>query len=56
MMEFFAMGGHGFFIWSSYGVALLVMVIEAFLVWCRHKKACVDLKRLEQQMSLGGEG
>ena len=28
MMEFLAMGGYGFYVWGSYGVAALCIVIE----------------------------
>jgi heme exporter protein D len=28
MSEWLAMGGHGFFIWSSYGMLALALVIE----------------------------
>ncbi|MBA3581423.1 MAG: heme exporter protein CcmD [Gammaproteobacteria bacterium] len=31
MTEFFAMNGHGFYIWTSYGIALILLV--ANLVW-----------------------
>ncbi|HEX22736.1 MAG TPA: heme exporter protein CcmD [Chromatiales bacterium] len=32
MSEFFAMGGHGFYIWASYGVTALFMIIEVIAV------------------------
>lgn len=32
MSEFFAMGGHGFYIWASYGATALFMVIEVIAV------------------------
>jgi heme exporter protein D len=32
MSEFFAMGGHGFYIWSSYGVTALFMIAEVIIV------------------------
>ena len=34
--EFFAMKGYGFYVWGSYGVALLIFVVEIALV--RHKR------------------
>ncbi len=34
--EFFAMKGYGFYVWGSYGVALLIFIIEIVLV--RHKR------------------
>jgi heme exporter protein D len=32
MSEFFAMGGHGYYIWVSYGVTALFMIIEVIVV------------------------
>ena len=49
--EFFAMGGHGFYIWGSYGAALLLVVIEAVSVAKRHKKSKKALDQLEQEFS-----
>lgn len=37
--EFFAMGGHGLYVWGSYGVALLLMVVEPLLAAKRRKEA-----------------
>jgi len=34
--EFFAMNGYGFYVWGSYGLALLVFVIEIAMV--RHRR------------------
>ncbi len=38
MSEFFAMGGHGFYIWVSYGVTALFMIVEVIAVM-RSKRA-----------------
>lgn len=32
LQEFFAMGGHGPYIWWSYGVTAALMIAEAYLV------------------------
>ena len=37
--EFFAMGGYGYFVWASYGAALLLMGAEPLLARARHRKA-----------------
>ena len=34
--DFFAMNGYAFYVWSSYGMALFVFMIEIILV--RHKR------------------
>ena len=36
MLDWLAMGGHGFFIWSSYGMLALVLVIE--IAWLRQAR------------------
>ena len=40
--EFFAMGGYGFYVWGSYGVALVLMLAEPWLAHRRHRKALQD--------------
>jgi heme exporter protein D len=34
MSEFFAMGGYGFYVWGSYGVAALCIAVE---IWTLRK-------------------
>ncbi|SIT70339.1 heme exporter protein D [Ectothiorhodosinus mongolicus] len=46
MMEYLAMGGHGFYIWGSYGVALLLLIIELFLLRRRRVTQAATLRRL----------
>jgi len=48
--EFFAMKGYGLYVWGSYGVGLLVLVIEIILV--RHRRKVV----LHQLRLLGDVG
>ncbi|MDR9499900.1 MAG: heme exporter protein CcmD [Hydrogenovibrio sp.] len=50
MLEFFAMGGHGFYIWLSYGAALVMMLGETMLVWHRHNKARKAFDKIKSQM------
>ncbi len=42
--EFFAMNGYGFYVWSSYGVALLVFAVEIAMVRHRRTLALRQLK------------
>ena len=49
MSEFFAMGGHGGYIWGSFGVAALFMIGEAVLV-VRHRRTL--LQRLGRMVRL----
>ncbi len=39
LAEFLAMGGYGTFVWGSYAVAALVVVVELFLVAHRFRMA-----------------
>ena len=37
--EFFAMNGYAWYIWGSYGMALLIFIIEIMMV--RHRKKLI---------------
>lgn len=50
--EFFAMKGYGFFIWGSYGVVLLIFIVEITLV--RHKRT-ITLQQLRLLREAGEE-
>lgn len=39
--DFFAMGGYAFYVWGSYGITALFMVIEIILV-IRHKRTLMQ--------------
>ncbi|HEC19924.1 MAG TPA: heme exporter protein CcmD [Gammaproteobacteria bacterium] len=51
MSEFFAMGGHGFYIWTSFGVTALLMIIEVIAVKHSQKKVFKQLARLARAES-----
>jgi len=48
--EFFAMKGYGLYVWGSYGVALLIFIVEIALV--RHRRTIA----LQQLRLLRGAG
>jgi heme exporter protein D len=50
--DFFAMNGYAFYVWGSYGMALLVFIIEIILI--RHKRK-ITLQQL-RLMCDAGEG
>ncbi|MFA6014734.1 MAG: heme exporter protein CcmD [Gallionellaceae bacterium] len=50
--EFFAMNGYGFYVWGSYGMALLVFLLEIILV--RHKRT-ITLQQLRMMRDAGEE-
>lgn len=37
-IEFVHMGGYAFYVWSSYGVALVVVVANVVWPWLRHRQ------------------
>ena len=37
--EFLAMGGYGFYVWGSYGMAVLCIVLEIFLLNANREKS-----------------
>lgn len=45
MSEFLDMGGHGPYVWSAYGVTLVVMVYNA---WAAYRHQTNALARLQQ--------
>lgn len=50
--EFFAMDGYALYVWGSYGMVLLVFVIEIAMV--RHKKT-ITLQQLRLLRNAGQE-
>jgi heme exporter protein D len=43
--EFFAMGGHGFYVWGSFGACVLFMIAEPILASGRQKGILRTLRR-----------
>jgi len=39
MSQFFAMGGYALYVWGSYGVTVLLLAIEIFLLLRRSREA-----------------
>ncbi|MBL8289461.1 MAG: heme exporter protein CcmD [Rubrivivax sp.] len=50
--EFFAMGGYGVYVWGSYGVAFLALLVEPWLAARRHRQALVFVA----EAALEGDG
>ena len=50
--EFLAMGGYGFYVWGSYGLALLVLLLNLYLPLRRRKtvrRLLHEFLRLKEQ-------
>jgi heme exporter protein D len=43
--EFFAMGGYAFFVWTSYGITLLVILLNIVMPMIERKKVISRVKR-----------
>lgn len=44
--EFFAMGKHGLYVWSSYGLSLVLLFLCLLVPWLKLKRTRKHLKRL----------
>ncbi len=45
--DFLAMGGYGLYVWGSFGITVLIMVVEPIMV-ARNRKTTIT--RLKRQM------
>lgn len=50
--EFFAMGGYAFYVWGSFGVAALFLLVEVVMV--RHRKRTI-IQRLGRRKRMQAE-
>jgi heme exporter protein D len=50
--EFWAMGGHAFFVWMSYGALFLAVAVEMVLLRVRRQRA---LAAIEEERDLEAE-
>ena len=45
MNEFLHMGGYAFYVWSSYGLAMIVLLLNVILPLRQRKKLLSDINR-----------
>jgi heme exporter protein D len=45
--EFFAMGGYGLYVWGSYAVTVVLMLVEPWLTARRRQRAQRDAAHIE---------
>jgi heme exporter protein D len=43
--NFLRMGGYGFFVWGSYGMAVAIVAIEVWQLKVRRRRAVTELRR-----------
>ncbi len=55
MMEFLSMGGYAGYVWSSYGIAMLVLFLNLLISRRRHKSVLRRLRRLHRADSQARE-
>ena len=44
MTEFFAMNGYGFYVWSAYGAAVIVLAIELLALRSRRRSVLLEAR------------
>jgi heme exporter protein D len=49
MGEFFHMGGYAFYVWTSYGLALIVLLVNVVAPLRQRRKLLADLGRRERR-------
>jgi heme exporter protein D len=49
MKEFFAMGGYAFYVWMSYGIAAVALVINVVLARQRHRNQMTRIARRKKR-------
>lgn len=54
--QFFAMGGHGVYVWWSFGLTLLVILLELGLLGRARKAVLAAIVRKQQLAALQAEG
>ena len=54
--DFLAMGGYGGYVWGSFGVTLLIMIVEPILVARNRKNTIALLKRQLRAESRSNSG
>jgi heme exporter protein D len=47
--EFLHMGGYGFYVWTSYGIALLVLLVNIILPARQRTKLLADIARKKRR-------
>ena len=45
MNEFFEMGGHGGYVWSAYGITLVILTLNAWAAKRRHSNALREARQ-----------
>ncbi|HYW91537.1 MAG TPA: heme exporter protein CcmD [Gammaproteobacteria bacterium] len=49
MAKFFYMGGYGFYVWTAYGIAFIVLFINVLIPLWRRRSLMRDLARRQRR-------
>ncbi len=49
LTEFFAMGGYAFYVWISYGIALVVLALNIIVPLTQQKRVLRAIRRRQQR-------
>jgi heme exporter protein D len=49
MIEFLKMGGYAAYVWSSYGIVAIVLLLNTVSAWRRYQSLLRRLKRLHSE-------
>ena len=49
LAEFFHMGGYGYYVWSSYGITLVILMANVVTPMRQRKKLLVDIARIAKR-------
>ncbi|MDH3693166.1 MAG: heme exporter protein CcmD [Gammaproteobacteria bacterium] len=52
MAEFFHMGGYAFYVWMSYGLAALILVLNIVIPTQQHKRLMTRLSAFVKQQGI----
>lgn len=47
--DFFAMGGHGFYVWLSYGISFVLIAVNFIMPVLKRKQLYRDMARLSRR-------
>ena len=47
--EFFHMGGYAFYVWTSYGIALFVLLLNVIIPLRQRKQRLADIARIAKR-------
>ncbi len=48
MSEFLDMGGYASYVWTSYGITLVVIVLNGWLARRRHAQALISVRQMDR--------